>query len=105
MERLNDTFSGPVDPLLEQGLLGGVGGELEGPFVSDTGLIWVAKPAEEFGAGGGVEVVVIELVGEGLEFVEGGLWPGGVAQDDGPVQPRDRRRGQVQEHVVEQPDL
>lgn len=50
---------------------------------------------EELGAGGVVEVVGVELAGQGVELGEGGARPRGVVQGDGPVEAGDRRRRQI----------
>src|SRR6266571_5911206 len=49
--------------------------------------------------------LMVERVAKSIDLGEGGLWPGGVAQCDGPMETGERRRRQVEEHVVEQDDL
>ena len=50
-------------------------------------------------------MVMVERVAQSIDLGESGLWPGGVAQRDGPMETGERRRRQVQEHVIEQHDL
>jgi hypothetical protein len=57
---------GPGDALLEEGLLGGVVGEQERTLVGRAGLVGMAEGAEELSAGGVVEVVAVERVGESV---------------------------------------
>jgi hypothetical protein len=82
-------------------LLCGVVGEVEGSAVGCVGLALLAEVAEEFGAGGVVEVVAVECFGEGVEFGEG--WAGAeyVAEGDGAVEADERGRVKVQQHVLE----
>jgi hypothetical protein len=49
----------PADALLEEGLLGGVGGELEGAFVGGASLVWLPEGSEELGASGVEEVIAL----------------------------------------------
>ena len=83
----------------------GVCRKFEGTLVGRPSLNRVAHRPQQLGAGGVVQVVVVERLAQGIDFGERGLGTGGVAQCDGPMETRERRRRQVQEHVVEQDDL
>src|SRR6516164_3367743 len=78
--------------LLEQGALGGVAGQAEGSLVGLPGLGRAGELAQQFGAGRVVEVITVQVTGEDVGLVEGGLGSEHPAEDDGPVQP-DHWRG------------
>ena len=69
---------------------GWVGGQGEGAFVGRSRLIALSEGAEEFGTGGVEQVVVVQVVGEGVHFAQCGGRPGEVAQGDRAVQPGHR---------------
>jgi len=94
-----------VDPSSQEGLLSGVCRKFEGTLVGRPSLKRVVKRPQQLGASGVVQVVVVEGVVQGIDLGEGGLRPGGVTQCDRPMETSERRRRQVQEHVVEQDDL
>jgi hypothetical protein len=58
----------PGEALVEQGLLGRVGGQLEGALVGGAGLAGLAQLAEQLGAAGVVEVVLVKLACQVINF-------------------------------------
>jgi hypothetical protein len=52
---------GAGDALLEDGLFGGDGGELEGAAISGPGLVGAAEFAPKIRAGGVIEVIAVEF--------------------------------------------
>jgi hypothetical protein len=78
--------------LFEQGALGGVAGQAEGALVRLPGLGRAAEFAQQFGAGRMIEVISIQVSGERVGLVEGGLGSEHPTEGDGPVQP-DHREG------------
>lgn len=90
---------------MQEPLLGRVGGQLQRTLVGDSGVAGPVERAEQFGAGGVEQVIVVQVAGQGVELGEGGGGAGDVAQGDRPVQAGHRRWSQVQQHVVEHDDL
>jgi hypothetical protein len=88
--------SNPIHPAT----LGGVGGQLQRTAVGDTGLVRLAQLAQQVGTDGVVEVIAVQRPGESLQFGHRGPRPGRIPQGDRPMQPGDRRRREVQQHVV-----
>ena len=67
--------SGPSEALLEDGLFGGVGGQLGGEPVGGAGLVGVAELAQQLGVGGVVQVVAVQRAGESVQFVMAACGP------------------------------
>jgi hypothetical protein len=67
--------SAPANPLLEECLLGRVGGELQRTLVGAPGLVGIPERAEELGAGGVVERVPVKRLADGRQLREGGAGP------------------------------
>jgi hypothetical protein len=86
-------------------LLGRVGGQVEGTTIRGAGLVGMAQLTQHLGAAGVVQVVVTEALGEVIQLGHRRARPRGVAHRNGPMEPGDRGRRQVQEHVVQQHDL
>jgi hypothetical protein len=64
-----------------------------------------AEPGQQAGPQSVEQPVAVKLGGERLDFRQRGLGTGDVAGGHGPVEQHHRRRGQLLQPVVEQPDL
>src|SRR5918998_5531138 len=65
--------SRPADPVLEEGTLSGVRGEVERAAVGLPRLLGLAEGPEQLGAGGVEERVPVQVLGEPVQLVHGGL--------------------------------
>jgi len=66
-----DPLIGALDPgqaLLEDGLLGGVGGQVKGTAICGPGLVGMAQLTEQFGAGRVVQVVLAKGGGQVIQL-------------------------------------
>src|SRR5262245_37664656 len=89
----------------EQSMLRRISGQMERSRLGRAGVFTLAELREKLTPRRMKQVQTVELRCEAVDFSKSRLRPGGLRERDGSVKPHHRRRGKMEQQIIENEDL